>query len=226
MEDRSIPYPTRDEKASGLDEWRDCSGNFLRLSSYVARQCAGNDEHLAAPAGAVEPYSPNRASNRPSVAASARTSIDLGRWYYEQGRFTPIYYDEVADSVEAPYYLGNNLHRIKPGAVLWFSKAWPTEADGLEGLWSRQVGKAKANISHMATVVRVHRDSTTGALTSFEMYHGRRETRPGKITKNHIWVLPSESSLTNPKYPKLDYWGQYVVGIGELLPAEVPPLEG
>ncbi len=41
---QKIPY-----SQSPSNEWRDCSGNFLRLSSYVANQCPG--VQLVAPPG-------------------------------------------------------------------------------------------------------------------------------------------------------------------------------
>jgi|GEM_PF-5621991 len=202
------------------DQWRDCSGNFLRLSSYVAAACPGNTDHLAAPPGITD-YVPGGTNAIPG-RAKARDSRSLGKWYHEQGRFMPIFYDDVmGNTAAAPQDLITNRNRIKPGSVLWFARAQPTRADGLDGLWGR--GTSGAHINHMATVRAVTRDEG-GNVVGFEMYHGRREGKPGAVTKSHFWEWPDRyTNGGTTKYPPLGYWGQYLVGIGTLLPAEVPP---
>lgn len=80
--------------------------------------------------------------------AKARDSRSLGKWHHGQGRFTPIFYDDVVGDITAPPQdLINNRNLIKPGSVLWFARIHPASTDGLEGLWVR--GASGAHINHM-----------------------------------------------------------------------------
>ncbi len=218
MEARQIPY-TRSQ--SPVDEWRDCSGNFLRLSSHVAAQCAGNDDFLAAPAG-INPYS-QEGDNEAPENKGARSSRGIGKWYHEQGRFTPIYYDDVSGIAEPPQDLIDLRNLIKPGAVLWFSRQKPVSNDGLGNLWANN--PANTQINHMGTVTEVTRDDE-GNVIGYKMYHGHGDTgNPASVTEHHYWEWPATFTNNGSSYPPLGYWGQYLVGIGTLLPTQAPPAE-
>jgi len=213
MDDQQIPYAQNPS-----DEWRDCSGNFLRLSSYVASACRGNDDNLAAPPGITDYI--DGGDNKAPGAEKARDSRTLGKWYHEQGRFIPIYYDGVTDISQPPPDLVDNRHLIKPGAVLWFARKKPFKEAGLNGLWFR--GPSGAHINHMGTVVAVNQRED-GLVISYQMYHGRNPRKRAAITKHHYWTWPSAFTLSGQKYPPFGYWGQFLVGIGTLLPVETPP---
>ena len=139
-------------------------------------------KHLAAPPGITD-YVPGGENTIPG-GAKARDSRGLGKWYHEQGRFTPIYYDDVmGDIAAAPQGLIELRNTIKPGSVLWFARQQPTSEAGLDGLFVR--GTTGAHINHMGTVRAVTRDED-GNIIGFEMYHGRRE---GKTRGCHIGPL-------------------------------------
>ncbi len=216
MTAQQIPY-TRNP----ANEWRDCSGNFLRLSSYLASACPDNQAFLAAPAGITD-YRAGADNTAPRNGPAAggetpRRSRDIARWYNAQGRFTPIYYDGINAPDERPADLAAIRERIRPGAVLWFSLSQPTSNDGLEGLFTKTVSRGP-HINHMAVVTDVTRDQN-GHVTEYAMYHGRTAGKPGSVTRVHYWDWPKKY-LDNGKkaYPSLGYWNQYLVGIGTLVP--------
>lgn len=213
MHDQRIPYTQNPS-----DEWRDCSGNFLRLSSYVAAACLESEDYLAAPPGITD-YAVG-GNNKAPGREKARDTRTLGKWYHEQGRFIPIYYDGVTDISQAPPALIEHRELIKPGAVVWFARKKPSTEDGLDGLWYR--GASGAHINHMGTVRAVTRDEE-GNVISYEMYHGRNPRKPAAITKHHYWAWPSIFTLNGQQYPPFGYWNQFLVGIGTLLPVEAPP---
>jgi hypothetical protein len=202
------------------NEWRDCSGNFLRLSSYLASACPDNETYLAASPG-IRDYRPG-GDNAVPFEAPARSSRELARWYHEQGRFSPIYYDGVSSPADRPQGLDTIRNLIRPGAVLWFSLDRPLAANGLEGLFTKRVARGP-HINHMGTVTEVTRDET-GQLTSYAMYHGRSTGNPGSVTRAHYWTWP-ESYLAggSKEYPSLGYWNQYLVGIGTIVPVVRAP---
>ncbi len=210
---QKIPYAQKP-----ANEWRDCSGNFLRLSSYVAEACLGSRVHLATGPGITD-YKVG-GNNKATPKAKARDSRSLAKWYQDQGRFIPIYYDNVtADITQPSDSLKMNRHRIKPGAVLWFSRSLPTSAGGVNALFAR---REPGSINHMGTVVSTKLDNE-GQLIQYSMYHGRRAGKLATITHTQYWQWPLTYTKGGRKYPPAGYWKQYLVGIGTLLPAEVPP---
>ena len=216
MEAQNIPYKRSQEP---VDEWRDCSGNFLRLSSYVASACAGNDDHLAAPPGVTD-YTPD-GDNKAPQNKGARSSRGIGKWYHDQGRFIPIFYDDVTDITQPPQDLIDKRNLIKPGAVLWYSRGMPTRLDGLDSLWISNTRNLQIN--HMGTVTEVERDED-GNVIRYTIYHGHgRDGNPASVTRNHYWVWPKTFTKEGSAYPPFGYWAQYLVGIGTLLPTTVPP---
>jgi hypothetical protein len=215
MEAQKIPY-SQDPK----NEWRDCSGNFLRLSSYLASACPENQRYLAAPPG-ISDYTPG-GNNVAPAGARARSSRDIAKWYESQGRFTAIYYDGVSTPSEIPPGLREHRNLIRPGAVLWFSLARPSSADGLDGLFTKRVSRGP-HINHMGTVTKVTRNET-GQVIRFAMYHGRSTGKPGSVTRAHYWTWPEDFLANGTKeYPSLGYWNQYLVGIGTIVPVVSPP---
>lgn len=203
MVHQRIPYAQ-----TSPDEWRDCSGNFLRLSSYVASACPAGLDHLAAPPGIAD-YSPD-GSNVTGLEPLARSSRDLARWYHEQGQFVPVWYDD-----EASVVLDQYRYLIKPGAVLWFARKRPVEANGLDQLFGRNI--RETHIRHVGTVVRVELDDE-GQTVSYAMYHGRNRERLGSITDDHR----DRGTGGGPPFGNGD---EYLVGIGTLLPIVAPPGE-
>lgn len=201
MVSQQIPY-----SQVPSDEWRDCSGNFLRLSSYLAEACPELNGSLAATQGITD-YKAGANNVAEPAEAVARTTRDIARWYSENGRFTPIYYDKGFDEKSA---LEKYRTLIRPGAVLWFSHEKPTSSAGLEPLFGYE-------INHMGTVVSVARDNS-GEVVSYEMYHGRSEGKVATITKDHFWNWPKKYLHNGYTYPPLGYWGQYLVGIGTIAP--------
>lgn len=206
MVNQQIPY-----SQVPADEWRDCSGNFLRLSSYLASICPGSEPHLAAPAG-ISDYDP-AGSNAAGLAAEARSTRELARWYHQQGRFAPVWYDDAEATADAPSELQSLRHLIKPGAVLWFSHGRPTATDGLEQLFERN--NARTHINHMGTVVGVEHDAD-GQVIGYAMYHGRRVGKLASITMNHRFD-------SDGRVPPFGHGSQRLVGIGALLPMALPP---
>jgi len=186
-------------------EWRDCSGNFLRLSSHVAGIC---DVDLVAPPG-VREYVKNGNNERPGIE-EARTTRGIARWYDERGTFVPIFYDDV-DITEAPKALTAVREKIKPGAVLWFSQRKPLASDKKDGLY-RELGGA---IGHMGTITSVERDAN-GLVTSWEMYHGQNKKKHNGITR-HWWDWPDKFTSGGKEYPPGGYWSQRIVGFAESL---------
>ncbi|MEM7256221.1 MAG: hypothetical protein AAF404_02410, partial [Pseudomonadota bacterium] len=128
---------------SPSNEWRDCSGNFLRLSSRIATVCPGVE--LAAPPG-ITRYVHGGNNKRPGMA-QARTTRGLAHWYDKKGMFTPVYYDNTPIE-QAPLALKEIRNRIKPGSVLWFAHRKPQSKDGKTSLYD----EASGMINHMGTV--------------------------------------------------------------------------
>ena len=218
MVSRTIPY-TKDPS----NEWRDCSGVFLRLSSYVAAACPEQQRSLAAPPG-IRPYVEGGNNNAP-ISGKARTSREIAKWYESQGRFTPIYYDGITSSSQIPTDLRKYRNLIRPGALVWFSLARPSSADDLSGLFEKQVSRGP-HINHMATVTSVTRDADDNVI-GYEVFHGRSRKNPASVTKTHFWKWPTtylkcsdsnDRSTCSKEYPTLGYWNQYLVGIGTLMP--------
>lgn len=125
----------------------------------------------------------------------------------------PIYYDGTKNVTDRPTDLVTARNMIRPGSVLWFSHSKPKKAGGLNALFSTGPGK----INHMSTVVAVNRDAA-GNLLSFSMYHGRNKRKPAAITKHQYWDWPSKFTKKGKRYPSLGYWGQYLVGLGTIMP--------
>ena len=217
LESQQMPYKISQKP---VDEWRDCSGNFLRLSSYVASACAGNEGNLAAPAG-IKDYVAG-GDNKAPENTGPRSSRGIGQWYYDQGRYIPIYYDGITDISQPPQDLIDKRHLIKPGAVVWFSRGMPISSDGVDSLWT--YNSKKSQINHMATIISVEKDDD-GNVIRFSMYHGhgRDGVTPASVTDKHFWEWPATYTSNGSKYPPFGYWGQYLVGIGTLLPTEAPP---
>lgn len=188
------------------DEWRDCSGNFLRLSSRIASLCPSAE--LVAPPG-ITRYSPEGNNKRPGVE-QARTTRGVAAWYNERGMFEPIFYDGVT-LTEAPAALRVVRNRIQPGSVLWFSRKKPLEVNGSEGLY-KEAGGA---INHMGTVVTVVKDEN-GNVTEWTMYHGQNTKSNNGITR-HWWDWPKKYTLSGKQYPPGGYWTQRIVGFSESL---------
>lgn len=210
MVSQKIPY-----SQDPANEWRDCSGNFLRLSSYLAQRCPDQESNLVATQG-VRDYR-SQGSNRVRAKAAARTTRQIARWYDKQDRFTPIYYDDAASLGAAPADLRRNRDQVRPGTVLFFSKGRPLAEQGKKPLFSP--GKATA-IVHMATVTKVQLDSQSGQVIGFEMYHGRNAQHPGMVTKAHFWDWPNHLTQNGAKqYPPFGNWSQRLVGIATLLPS-------
>ncbi len=207
---QKIPYTQ-----NPANEWRDCSGNFLRLSSYLASVCPENQNYLIAPPG-IRDYTPGGNNVAPS-GVTARTSRAIAKWYQAQGRFTPIYYEGVTSPSEIPADLRKNRHLVRPGAVVWFSFGRPTSQDGLDALFEKKVSRGP-HINHMATVTSVNLGED-GQVASFEMYHGRTTGKPGSVTKTHYWKWPDKYLKGDTKeYPSFGNWTQYLVGIAAIVP--------
>lgn len=187
------------------DEWRDCSGNFLRLSSRIASQCPG--VHLAAPPG-IKAYAAGGDNKRPG-REEARTTRGLAKWYDEKGLFVPVYYDGV-DPLDAPASLIGLRNKIRTGTVLWFSPGVPMSAGGKSGLYDERRGV----INHMGTVVSVTRDQA-GNVTGWDMYHGQNERAHNGVT-SHYW---KRSGRSRP-VPQGGYGSQRIVGFAEHI---IPP---
>lgn len=208
MTAQKIPY-TRDP----ANEWRDCSGNFLRLSSYVASACPDQQEHLIAPPG-IKDYAPGGDNVAPGNV-TVRSSRGVAKWFNDRGRFTPIYYDDAERLGAAPKDLHAYRDYIRPGAVLWFSRGKPLRTDGIDALFVRN--EANSHINHMATVTAVVRDDS-GQVMGYSMYHGRTKSKPGSVTKAHFWTWPEKYLQGGKEYPPLGYWKQRLVGISTLVP--------
>ena len=199
MVEQRIPYTQ-----SPADEWRDCSGNFLRISSYLAGQCPALD--FAAPSG-INDYRLG-GNNKAPGPSEARTTRGIAAWYDERGMFTPVFYDET-EIDEAPQSLSSLRNRIKPGTVLWFSLWKPVAADGKARLFEESGGM----ITHMGTVVSVTKDPR-GNVSGWEMYHGQNQRKGSGIT-SHWWDWPVKFTSGGKRYPPGGYWNQRIVGMAE-----------
>ncbi|ASJ73999.1 hypothetical protein [Granulosicoccus antarcticus] len=196
---------TIDYSQDPSNEWRDCSGNFLRLSSYVADMC---EVDLVAPPG-IKEYVQGGNNQRPGVA-EARTTRGIAKWYDEKGMFVPIFYDGKK-LTEAPDALLAIRENLKPGAVLWFSSKQPLAAKKKEGLYK----EAGGYIGHMATITSVEKNSD-GLVTGWKMYHGQNERKNNGITE-HWWDWPSAYTSKGQAYPPGGYWNQRIVGFSQSL---------
>lgn len=186
------------------DEWRDCSGNFLRLSSRVAQMCP--EVELVAAAG-IKRFVPGGNNKRPQ-AAQARTTRGIAKWYDDKKMFIPIFYDGTADA-DAPSALSDIRNKIKPGSVLWFSQTKPLLAHGKEGLYKEAGGV----INHMGTIVSVKKDAL-GNVIEWTMYHGQNPRKHNGITE-HYWDWPDYLTSRGQVYPPGGYWKQRIVGFAE-----------
>lgn len=196
---------TIDYTSTPADEWRDCSGNFLRLSSRIATICPGVE--LAAPAG-ISKFVKNGINKRPGVA-QARTTRGLAEWYDQKGLFTPIYYDNTPTQ-NSPPALQAVRNRIKPGSVLWFSRKKPQSEAGKAALYDEATGM----INHMGTVVSVKRDEQ-GNVIDWTMYHGQNKHKNNGITQ-HWWTWPAQYTRGGTRtYPPGGYWDQRIVGFAD-----------
>jgi hypothetical protein len=184
------------------DEWRDCSGNFLRLSSRIATMCPGLK--MAAPAG-ISKYVHN-SDNTPPGKPKARTTRGLAKWYDEKGLFSPVFYDGE-DTFAAPMKLANFRNKIKPGTVFWFSLRIPKTRDGIDSLYKEDGGA----IGHMGTVVNVTKDDND-KVTAWTMYHGQNIKKNNGIT-HHKW----EKSGNRRPIPQGGYDIQRIVGFAPYL---------
>lgn len=213
MVSQAIPYPPYDSSRELANEWRDCSGNFLRLTSYVAGACSEYDSSLAAHSG-IKDYRTNE-SNVVSLDRGARTTRGIGKWYHEQPNFSfqPIYYDDVPakprkQAISAE--LQKHRHLIRPGAVLWFARTMPTSDNGLTALFTYNKDTGQ-HINHMGTVTAVKHDAD-GQVISFSMYHGRNPRKGSGVTE-HEWAYSGDSD-----YPPFGVGTQYLVAIGTIVP--------
>lgn len=188
------------------NEWRDCSGNFLRLSSYLADECPELNGRLAATKGVPDYVPGDNNSARPATAV-ARTTRDIAKWYADNGSFIPIYYDHGRDEQAA---LVRHRNNIKPGTVLWFSREKPHPAAGMAPLFA-------SHINHMGTVISVERGEN-GELLSYSMYHGQNSKKVGAVTHDHYWAWPAKFTNGGKQYPPLGYWDQYLVGLAPIAP--------
>jgi len=171
MSETEIPYT---QSKAGGDQLRDCSGNFLRVSSHVAGQCKDGAPWLAASEGVVD-WIPGGGSKNVFEGTyqewtdedgnnhAARSSRGVARWYAKNGLFTPLWTND--DSLE------RFRDQIKPGMVVWFGRDGQsyTERAGTEKMFTHRIG-----IVHMGVVHSVQRDEATGDVVSYKMYHGRR----------------------------------------------------
>ena len=197
MRDQTIIYTQ-----SPGDEWRDCSGNFLRLSSRIATLCPNVD--LAAPPG-ITRYVHGGNNKRPALA-EARTTRGLAKWYDDKGLFVPVYYDGVHPD-SAPASLVAFRNNIQPGTVLWFSPQVPLTAQGRRNLYKETGGI----INHMGTVVSVRKDDS-GNVVGWDMYHGQNARKHNGVT-SHLWA---KSGRSKP-IPQGGYGQQRIVGYAKHL---------
>ncbi len=192
------------------NEWRDCSGNFLRLSSYLAERCPELNGRLAATKGVPDFVPGGNNSARPATAV-ARTTRDLAKWYADNGSFIPVAYEPGLDEQAA---LARHRDQIRPGTVLWFSHKKPDPSAGTAPLFA-------GLINHMGTVISVERDAN-GELLSYSMYHGRNQRKVATVTTDHYWDWPDKFTSGGKQYPPLGFWTQYLVGLAPIAPAEQP----
>lgn len=220
---QKIPY-TRQP----ANEWRDCSGNFLRLSSALAEACPDQAPRLIAPPG-VAPYVAGQ-DNAVPIDLPYRSSRSVAAWYHDQSRFTPIFYDDAPQVTDVPSQLLKHRELLRPGAVVWFSRGRPQSAEGVDALF-KKTGTG-SHINHMAVVTEVMRDDD-GNVVSYKMFHGHGRAdkgTPSSVTNRQFFEWPERFLANGSKsYPPLGYWSQRLVGVGtivptvtEALPHEVP----
>lgn len=207
---QKIPYAQ-----TPAEEWRDCSGNFLRVSSYLAAACPEQRAHLVAPAG-IRDYRRGRNNVAPNGGkVAARTTRALAKWYYKRGHFIPVFYDGAQNLTDIPRSLKAVRNRIRPGAVLWFSRGAPKSAGGIDALFKRN--SAGTHINHMGIVTQVERDRA-GNVIRYRMYHGRSSGKKAAVTTHHYWVWPRAFTKGGKAYPSFGYWNQRLVGFATVVP--------
>ena len=229
MEATEIPY-TQDQR--GGDQLRDCSGNFLRVSSWVATECPNLEPVLAASAGVTDFKKggnnvfkgelkkwTNTSPDGKETPAAARSSRGTAGWYHKQGTFIPVFADSKSQPIDEPSAdLKRIRNMIRPGTVVWYLKSGPriTKKDGVEAM-IKEVG---GRITHLGVVHSVTRDEN-GDVVSYKLYHGRRaynssdpEKQDNKITE-HEWAPTSRST----KLPPFGNWTDPVGGIAPIVPA-------
>jgi hypothetical protein len=204
LEKQHIPY-----SRGSPEEWRDCSGNFLRLSSYVAAACPLGEASLATSAG-VTPYDPAGA-NEIDLPVTARSSRELAEWYHAQGRLVPVWYRDDAPASET---LEAYRALIKPGSVLWFSNSPPKEDNGVAQLFSFNL--RGTHVRHVGTVVSTERDDE-GQVVTYAMYHGSNPGRDAGISEDHAFDPYGD-------LPPFGNGEDYLAAIGVLLPPAEPPM--
>ena len=217
---QKIPYSRKP-----ANEWRDCSGNFLRLSSALAAACPEHATALIAPPG-VAPYVAG-GDNAVPFDVPYRSSRSVAKWYHDQGRFVPVYYDDAPNETDVPAQLLEQRALIRPGAVVWFSRGRPVSADGIGALFQKT--GSGSHINHMATVTEVTRDAA-GDVISYRMFHGHGRAEkgtPSSVTNRQFLVWPERLLAGGTRsYPPLGYWSQRLVGVGTLVPTVTEALTG
>ncbi len=219
-----IPYT---QSKSGGDQLRDCSGNFLRVSSWVAAVCPDAESTLAASAGVTD-WNPGGNNvfagtiqkwSEGGKDYAARSSRGTARWYHAQGLFRPVFADTGAQPVaEASADLKAIRNELRPGTVIWFAKPGSriTRQEGVERMFSTSSGE---RITHVGVVHSVERDDD-GNIVSYRMYHGRRAYQSSDPDKqdNKITVHRWEATTGSRPLPPFGNWTEPVVGIAPLLP--------
>ncbi|MBX2797136.1 MAG: ABC transporter substrate-binding protein [Myxococcales bacterium] len=230
MESIEIPYT---QNQAGGDALRDCSGNFLRVSSWVATQCPEGADKLAASAGVTKWRKGGDNVFKGEVKSwvqvkddgteqnyTARTSRSTARWYHSQGLYTPIFADNGKQDITTPSQdLQKHRNQFLPGTVVWFAKpgARVTRREGVEKMFS-DTDRSEA-ITHVGVIHSVTRDDD-GNVVGYRMYHGRRaygssdpDKQDNKIT-DHVWEYTGSTS----GIPPFGNWTEPVVGIAPILP--------
>lgn len=213
MVDQKIPYPPYKFSRRDSNQWRDCSGNFLRITSHLAGTCAEFKQTLVAPGG-VQRYQRGR-SNIVPLSPSARSTRNIAKWFHDQPNFLfqAIYYDDVNATPRRRAISGDlrkYRHLIRPGAVLWFAHTMPISDKGLSALFTYNE-TTRRHINHMGIVTSVKRDSK-GQVVSLSMYHGRNPRVDSGIT-THDWAYSGNSD-----YPPFGVGSQFLVAIGAVAP--------
>lgn len=221
LEATEIPYTQ-----SPGNELRDCSGNFLRVSSWIASQCPEAVPYLPASAGVTD-FKPGGNNvfkgtiqewQGPKTNHSARTSRGSARWYHKNGLYTPVFADSNSQGVtEVSADLKKVRNMIAPGAVLWFGKpgARITKSEGVERMFSHT---SPERITHVGVVHSVERDDD-GNVVGYTMYHGRRAYRSSEFEKqdNKITSHEWDTSGSSTPIPPLGNWTEPLVGIAPIV---------